>query len=87
MTGGKAIAGTGTIDDAGAVGPIGGIRQKVVGAQAAGADFFLAPAANCPDVSGQAPEGLTIVRIATFDEAVAAVAKIADGSGGLPTCP
>src|SRR5690606_53351 len=43
LTGGNDIAGTGTIDATGAVGPIGGIRQKLYGARDAGADFFLAP--------------------------------------------
>ena len=38
LTGGKVIAGTGTIDDEGNVGPIGGIPQKLVGAKDAGAD-------------------------------------------------
>ena len=33
LTGGKVIAGTGTIDDEGKVGPIGGIAQKLVGAK------------------------------------------------------
>ena len=37
LTGGKIIAGTGTIDDEGNVGPIGGIPQKLVGAKDAGA--------------------------------------------------
>ena len=34
LTGGKFIAGTGTIDDDGKVGPIGGITQKMIGARA-----------------------------------------------------
>ncbi len=38
MTGGKRFAGTGTIDSAGNVGAIGGIRQKLLGARAAGAE-------------------------------------------------
>ena len=54
MTGGQKIAGTGTIDSGGAVGPIGGIRQKLVGARDGGADWFLAPADNCDEVAGQA---------------------------------
>ena len=39
LTGGKDIAGTGTMSPDGAVGPIGGIAQKVVGARADGADL------------------------------------------------
>ena len=37
LTGGKSIAGTGTIDSAGEIGKIGGIRQKMYGASDAGA--------------------------------------------------
>src|SRR5690606_8560033 len=49
-TGGENIAGTGTIDSEGVVGPIGGIRQKLYGARDAGNDYFLAPADNCNEV-------------------------------------
>ena len=87
LTGGKNIAGTGTIDSSGAVGPIGGIRQKLVGAQRGGAGYFLAPAANCGDVHDHVPDGLQVVKVATFDEAEAAVEKIGTGNAaGLPAC-
>jgi PDZ domain-containing protein len=43
LTKGYKIAGTGTINYEGVVGPIGGISHKVVAADKAGADFFLAP--------------------------------------------
>ncbi len=87
LTGGRRIAGTGTIDDSGTVGPIGGIRQKVVGAKASGAQFFLAPAQNCPDLTGHTPDGLRVVRVETFTDALADVQAIAAGKAdGLPTC-
>lgn len=86
LTGGKRIAGTGTIDSAGVVGPIGGIRQKLIGARAAGAQYFLAPAANCPELLDTGPE-VTVVKVATFEEALAGVEAIAAGkASGLPTC-
>ncbi len=87
LTGGKKIAGTGTIDATGTVGPIGGIRQKLVGARDGGAKFFLAPADNCNEVVGHVPDGLTVVRIGTFDEARKSVEAIAAGkAASLPTC-
>ena len=46
LTGGRTIAGTGTIDLEGEVGGIGGIVDKVVGAERAGASVFLVPAEN-----------------------------------------
>lgn len=87
LTGGRNIAGTGTISEDGSVGPIGGVRQKMIGARDAGARYFLAPSADCNEVVGHVPDGLTVVKIATFDEARADVARIADGqAAGLPTC-
>ena len=87
LTGGAKVAGTGTIDSTGAVGPIGGIRQKLVGARDGGAQWFLAPADNCNEVVGHVPDGLRVVRIATFDQARSSVEAIAAHRGGsLPTC-
>lgn len=43
LTKGYKIAGTGTIDTKGSVGPIGGIDQKIVAADKAGAEIFFAP--------------------------------------------
>ncbi len=80
MTGGASIAGTGTIDSAGAVGPIGGIRQKMWGALDAGSTWFLAPEANCAEVVGNIPDGLTVFAVKTLDEARAVVEDVADGS-------
>jgi PDZ domain-containing protein len=84
---GKIIAGTGTMDLTGAVGPIGGIEQKMFGAVRDGATWFLAPAGNCADVVGHVPDGLHVVRIATLHEAREAVLAIGAGKGDtLPTC-
>ena len=86
-TGGEDIAGTGTIDGVGTVGPIGGIRQKLYGARDAGAEWFLAPEGNCDQVVGHVPDGLTVVSVATLDEARDAVEAIAEGDAGdLPAC-
>jgi PDZ domain-containing protein len=87
LTGGQTIAGTGTINSSGAVGPIGGIRQKLVGAKEGGANYFLAPADNCGEVRDAVPDGLQAVKVATFDEAKVAVEKIATGdTKGLSAC-
>ncbi len=87
MTGGQKIAGTGTMAIDGTVGPIGGITHKMVGAKEAGAGWFLAPAQDCAEVVGHVPDGLQVAKVATFDEARAAVKSIAAGTGAsLPTC-
>ena len=57
LTGGAFIAGTGTIDDAGAVGAIGGITQKMIGAKHAGATVFLSPADNCAEAASTVRTG------------------------------
>jgi len=88
LNGGANVAGTGTIDAAGDVGPIGGIRQKLYGALDAGADYFLAPATNCDEVVGHIPDGLTVYSVATLDESLDALKAIETGEGLdlLPTC-
>jgi PDZ domain-containing protein len=87
LAGGASIAGTGTLDDTGTVGPIGGIAQKMVGAQRSGATFFLAPSENCADVLGHVPDGLTVVKVSTFADARDAVAEIGRGqTAALPHC-
>ena len=84
---GHVIAGTGTIDATGAVGTIGGIRQKLAGASRDGATWFLAPADNCDDVVGHVPRGLRVVRVATLHEAREAMVAIGAGTADdLPTC-
>ncbi|MFK4638540.1 YlbL family protein [Paenarthrobacter histidinolovorans] len=88
LTGGKHIAGTGTITADGNVGAIGGIAQKMIGARQHGATMFLAPAANCSDVVGHVPDGLQIVKVETLADATAAVERLGAGqdTAGLPTC-
>lgn len=88
LTGGKKIAGTGTIDEQGTVGPIGGIRQKMIGARSDGAEYFLAPAANCDEVTGHIPEGLQVVKVDSLSDAISSVEQIASTGSieGLPTC-
>lgn len=86
-TGGQVVAGTGTVDLSGAVGPIGGIRQKLFGAVRDGARWFLAPTDNCEEVVGNVPDGLRVVRVDTLAEARAAVEAIGAGTADdLPTC-
>jgi Lon-like protease len=84
---GQVVAGTGTMDVDGAVGTIGGIRQKLVGAERDGADWFLAPEGNCAEVTGYVPDGLRVVPVATLAEGRDAIEAIGAGDGDtLPTC-
>ncbi len=85
LTGGRFIAGTGEIAVNGAVGPIGGIQQKMAGARASGATVFLTPAANCPDTAGAVPQGLRVIKVSTLAGAVHALKALAAG-GNVPSC-
>ena len=69
LTGGKTIAGTGTIDLEGTVGPIGGIAEKVIAAERAGAQIFFAPLQDAPEARGVA-DRIVIVPVRTFMDAV-----------------
>lgn len=87
LTGGKFVAGTGTIDDEGEVGPIGGIEMKTVGAREKGAQYFLTPADNCATAARDVPEGLTLVKVGTIDDALGALKDIRSGdTADLPKC-
>lgn len=70
LTGGNVIAGTGTISLDGSVGSIGGIRQKVVAAEAAGADYILVPEGNYESALTAERKSIEIVPVATIDDAI-----------------
>lgn len=72
LTGGRMIAGTGTIDAQGKVGEIGGIEQKIAGAQRDGARLFLVPAGNCAEATHAHydKDKIRLVRVATLEEAI-----------------
>jgi PDZ domain-containing protein len=86
LTGGRTIAGTGTVDGYGQVGPIGGIQQKIAAAVQAGATVFFAPASECPDAKAAAPKSLTLVKVTTLHGAVAALETIKSGGTSFPHC-
>lgn len=71
LTQGRAIAGTGTIDLEGTVGPIGGIRDKVIAAERSGADIFFVPADNMAELEGLDTGDLELVPVGSFDDALA----------------
>jgi Lon-like protease len=86
LTGGRTIAGTGTVDGFGLVGPIGGIQQKIAAAVKAGATVFFAPASECPDAKAAAPRSLTLIKVSTLGGAVKALQTINSGGTSFPRC-
>jgi len=82
LTGGLQVAGTGTIDLEGQVGPIGGIRQKVIAARRAGMDVLLVPRNELPEALDVAGD-LQVEGVATLDEALMALAGLGGNADSL----
>jgi PDZ domain-containing protein len=87
LTGGHTVAGTGTIDASGNVGPIGGIQQKIVGARDAGAQLFLVPPDNCEEAVGAHNGDMRLVEAESTHTAIQSIeAWVKDSDADLPTC-
>jgi PDZ domain-containing protein len=82
LTDGAVVAGTGTIDPDGKVGPIGGIALKMAAAADVDADLFLVPAGNCAEALAARDPGVPMARVATLDDALDALADL--GAGRTP---
>jgi PDZ domain-containing protein len=79
LTDGAVVAGTGTIDQEGNVGPIGGIALKMAAAEDIEADLFLVPAGNCTAALAAADPSFPLARVATLDDALQALADVRAG--------
>ena len=66
---GRHIAGTGTIDSRGVVGPIGGINEKILSAKKVGASIFFAPVGNAEEIANT-PKGIRVITVATLAQAI-----------------
>ena len=75
ITNSLVIAGTGTIEIDGSVGPVGGIKQKVIAAKRAGAELILVPTANFEEALPMATESTDIVAIDSFEEALKVISE------------
>ena len=73
LTAGRTIAGTGELGTDGTVYPIGGIQDKVIAAQRAGATIFLAPKDNMPDLQGVDTGDMQVIPVSSFDDALHAL--------------
>ncbi|MFJ8753364.1 S16 family serine protease [Streptomyces sp. NPDC102441] len=85
LTGGRTIAGTGTIESDGTVGPVGGVSLKTQAARRDGATVFLVPKAECNEAKAERPEGLRLISVTTLKSAVSSLRAL-DQGGKAPGC-
>ena len=74
LTGGHTVAATGTMDADGNVGLVGGVPQKTVAVENAGATIFLVPPGNYADAKSKQKPGLKIYAVSTLDQALRVLA-------------
>ncbi|MCX4990609.1 MULTISPECIES: S16 family serine protease [unclassified Streptomyces] len=86
LTGGRVVAGTGTIDADGKVGAVGGVALKTQAARRDGATVFLVPKAECSDAKSELPKGLRLIPVTTLQGAVNALVALEKGKGSVPSC-
>jgi Lon-like protease len=86
ITSGLFVAGTGSIDDQGKVGRIGGIQMKIIGARKAGAKVFLTPKDNCEEARKVDAGEMRLIRVDTLTDAMSSLRGLRGGAGSVPTC-
>ncbi|WP_345565572.1 YlbL family protein [Streptomyces plumbiresistens] len=86
LTGGRTIAGTGTIEANGEVGAVGGVALKTQAARRDGATVFLVPKDECSDAKSELPKGLRLIPVTTLKGAVNALTALESGKGSVPSC-
>ncbi|MFJ6792382.1 S16 family serine protease [Streptomyces angustmyceticus] len=85
LTGGRTVAGTGTITADGKVGAVGGVPLKTQAAHRDGASVFLVPRKECTDARAELPKGMRLIPVTTLDSAVDALKALRTG-GPVPHC-
>jgi Lon-like protease len=75
---GLKVAVTGELNLDGSVSPVGGLAQKTVGARRTGVDVFLVPAGENAEVARRHADGLRIVPVQSFQQALQELATVAE---------
>jgi PDZ domain-containing protein len=73
---GSLVAATGELQLDGTVSPVGGLKQKTIGARRAGADVFLVPAGDNAAEARRHADGLRIIAVESFQQALRALATL-----------
>ncbi len=91
LTGGKQIAATGTIRPDGTVGDVGGVAQKTVAVERAGAKVFLVPTVEVATARAHASSGLQVIGVSNLGDALSALRQLGGtlgpASAGPPAGP
>ncbi|MGW2631342.1 S16 family serine protease [Streptomyces chattanoogensis] len=86
LTGGRTIAGTGTITADGKVGAVGGVALKTQAAHRDHATVFLVPRQECADARAELPRDMRLIPVTTLGGALDAL-KALNSGGNVPSCP
>jgi PDZ domain-containing protein len=84
LTGGLSVAATGTIDGVGDVCEVGGVPQKTIAVERAGATVFLVPPGNYQDALSKATPQLHVYAVSTLNQALAVLRRL---GGHVPPLP
>lgn len=82
LTGGAKVAATGELASDGSVSAIGGVIQKVVAVERAGASVFLVPRDNYAEAKAHAGSKLKVMAIGNYDDALRALATLPGSNAG-----
>ncbi len=85
LTGGRNIAGTGTISPDGTVGAVGGVSLKTQAAGRDGATVFLVPKDECAQAVSELPDGMRLIPVTTLKDAVSSLRALEQGTK-VPSC-
>ncbi|HML01060.1 MAG TPA: PDZ domain-containing protein [Acidimicrobiales bacterium] len=87
LTGGHVVAATGTIDPDGSVGDVGGVAQKTVAVERAGATLFLVPPEELSVARSKATGKLKVEAVSNIGQALADLARIGGQLGAAAKGP
>jgi Lon-like protease len=82
LTGGHRVAATGTIEPDGDVGDVGGVREKTVAVEKAGAQVFFVPQVEYEVAKSVASSNLQVIPVTTLDQVLQVLRE--RYGGGLP---
>jgi PDZ domain-containing protein len=81
VDGGYKVAVTGELELDGDVSPVGGVRQKAIGAERAGVDVFVVPVGENAQAARKQAEDLRIIPVRSFQQALRELATLPPREG------